>query len=479
MRRLWDLQQHKERQGEVFKPVAIAAGYFHTLVVVERGSSSSSSSSSGGGGGGGGSQQPWHTLYGFGDNSFAQLGCILSCNDDLQLPECKYMCPSTHPESMVVRTASELMAFTPASVASAAVLVRVDAIVAGAQHSMLLTRPCLGCASRARALKWRCGEARQCRCAMRQEGKGVCVAGDAAVLVWGSNIRGQLGDGGGGHRWGQREFPVVLTEGAHLPRATAASPPPPASLRQGSSGGADVTTEAGAGDRVVQIATGHSHCMALTRAGKVLVWGSNYFGQLGLGDRRIRQRPTSLPRFESRRATRIAAGAYHSAAAVACGQGPGWRPGSCDCAWGHKGYDCGVRCKGPAEAPCSRRGTFDREFRLGNRVRDAAYDCEPDGSCVCVKGYQGQACEIECRPTEDFLYQKPLAQRFVCECAEGWMGLYCNKQDPAYSKNTSLVMGTSAAAERARGGLGGRRGVAWFGVVAMGLLLQGAAVRVR
>ena len=59
------------------------------------------------------------------------------------------------------------------------------------------------------------------------------------------------------------------------------------------------------------------------------------------------------------------------------------------------------------------------------------------------------------------------------------MGLYCNKQDPAYSKNTSLVMGTSAAAERARGGLGGRRGVAWFGVVAMGLLLQGAAVRVR
>jgi len=38
VRRLWEMQLFKTRRGETFKPVAVAAGHFHTLVLVERGS---------------------------------------------------------------------------------------------------------------------------------------------------------------------------------------------------------------------------------------------------------------------------------------------------------------------------------------------------------------------------------------------------------------------------------------------------------
>lgn len=38
VRRLWEMQLFKTRRGETFKPVAVAAGNYHTLVLVERGS---------------------------------------------------------------------------------------------------------------------------------------------------------------------------------------------------------------------------------------------------------------------------------------------------------------------------------------------------------------------------------------------------------------------------------------------------------
>ncbi len=34
---------------------------------------------------------------------------------------------------------------------------------------------------------------------------------------------------------------------------------------------------------VVQIAAGEDHCLALTSGGRLFAWGSNQFGQLGLG----------------------------------------------------------------------------------------------------------------------------------------------------------------------------------------------------
>jgi hypothetical protein len=52
--------------------------------------------------------------------------------------------------------------------------------------------------------------------------------------------------------------------------------------------------------------------------------------------------------------------------------------------------------------------TSDHTYRLGDAAVDARFDCELDGSCVCLKGHQGPACEIECKSTAAFDYQVQL-----------------------------------------------------------------------
>jgi hypothetical protein len=101
-----------------------------------------------------------------------------------------------------------------------------------------------------------------------------------------------------------------------------------------------------------------------------------------------------------------------------------------------KGYDCSIPCLGSVQTPCHGRGTFDQKYMLGDAARDILYDCEPDGSCVCLKGYQGAACEIECKPTDNFHFQNPLGTRLVCECVEGWKGLRCEEPDMSYKNKT-------------------------------------------
>jgi len=362
VRRLWEMQLHLTRTGQTFIPTSVAAGYFHTLVLVDRGTT--------------GERGPWHQLFGFGDNSFGQLGCINQCSDDVYQPQCKIRCPGTHPESEVVLIASELMAFTPSMQRDDSILVRGGTLLAGATHSLLLTTACDGCLEFARAAKFRC-KREDCRCVMQQEGAGLCIADDAELLVWGSNVRGQLGDGKGGAKWGRAEFPVVLTKGPQLYYAEPS---------QGSMGTGKGHAITAAGGKIVQVAVGHSHNLVLLSNGSIFSWGANYYGQLGLSDRRMRPIPTAIQRFLTRPALKVAAGPFHSAATVSCGQGLGWIPNSCDCARGYKGYDCSMTCLGSVHTPCSGKGTFDRAFRLGNAKADQAYDCEPDGSCICLKG---------------------------------------------------------------------------------------------
>jgi len=52
--------------------------------------------------------------------------------------------------------------------------------------------------------------------------------------------------------------------------------------------------EALKGRMVIQIATGWSHCMALTADGEAWVWGGNEYGQLGLGDKFDRFGPVKV-----------------------------------------------------------------------------------------------------------------------------------------------------------------------------------------
>jgi len=66
-----------------------------------------------------------------------------------------------------------------------------------------------------------------------------------------------------------------------------------------------------AGPRIVQLAAGSHHSMALTSDGGVVVWGSNLEGQLGLsGVSGLVNKPTKVPIPEP--VKEISAGYYHS-----------------------------------------------------------------------------------------------------------------------------------------------------------------------
>ena len=72
------------------------------------------------------------------------------------------------------------------------------------------------------------------------------------------------------------------------------------------------------GKRVVQVACGHSHTLALTQEGSVYAWGCNKYGQVGQPNVGSSvSRPCQISFFDGtceRRVTQIAAGAKFSAA---------------------------------------------------------------------------------------------------------------------------------------------------------------------
>ena len=250
VRRLWDLQRQFEREGQFFKPVKVAAGHFHSLVVVDRGSH--------------------HEVYGFGDNSFAQLGCVevccinvfgiadfemltaerglgdQICNDD-QI--CKTLCPSFSKDALLIRYPSKLSSLAPNILPDyPSIILKIASIHAGAFHSVVLTAACDGCA---RATV--CHSPPVCNCSLDLIGECAAQVGD--VITFGSNIRGQLGDGRGLSPWATSERPVNLRHAAESPLAAA---------------------------NISEVAAGAFHNLALTDQGRVLVWGGNYFGQLGI-----------------------------------------------------------------------------------------------------------------------------------------------------------------------------------------------------
>ena len=115
------------------------------------------------------------------------------------------------------------------------------------------------------------------------------VTSTGGLLAWGRNDHGQLGTG---HTGGLSRVPVRV----HLPR----------------------------GVRVAAVSSGLFHTVALTTTGKVLAWGDNSRGQLGIGNLHASSVPVfvHLPRIAH--ITSVAAGSLHCLALTRGGTVLGW-----------------------------------------------------------------------------------------------------------------------------------------------------------
>ncbi len=114
----------------------------------------------------------------------------------------------------------------------------------------------------------------------------LALRSDGTVVAWGRNIYGQIGDGTGGW-WIQRNLPVSVSG---LPR-------------------------------VIAVAAGIYHSLALDADGTVWAWGDNKYGQSGDGTA-TQQHNTPVRVRDLSGVGSIAAGGYHSLALIASNRPP-------------------------------------------------------------------------------------------------------------------------------------------------------------
>ncbi len=120
-------------------------------------------------------------------------------------------------------------------------------------------------------------------------GHSLAVTSTGAVLSWGLNLYGALGNGGTG---GSSDVPVNVS----LP----------------------------AGTTVTAVAAGSLHSLALTSAGAVLAWGFNADGELGDASTGNSDVPVKVRLPAGTRATAVAAGGYYSLAVTSTGAVFAW-----------------------------------------------------------------------------------------------------------------------------------------------------------
>ncbi len=94
-----------------------------------------------------------------------------------------------------------------------------------------------------------------------------CLAttNDGSVFAWGCGLHGRLGLGDNNHRYQPTEIPRDF-----------------------------FADNKGGLDKVVQIAAGTTHSLALTKSGRVYSWGWGEDGMLGLGDSNDRNKPMAI-----------------------------------------------------------------------------------------------------------------------------------------------------------------------------------------
>ncbi len=117
---------------------------------------------------------------------------------------------------------------------------------------------------------------------------GLALTSTGAVLAWGWNIVGQLGNGS--------------TNGSDVP----------------------VKVRLPGGTKVTAISAGFAHSVALTSTGAVLAWGKNYNGNLGNGSTTDSDVPVKVNLPAGTKVTAIAAGAEHNLAVTSTGAVLAW-----------------------------------------------------------------------------------------------------------------------------------------------------------
>ncbi len=113
------------------------------------------------------------------------------------------------------------------------------------------------------------------------DGHVLALMDDGTVWAWGSNSRGQLGDG---------------NDGDDISGGALFHNPTPVQV-------------IGLSD-IVQIATGNRHSVALSRDGRVWTWGDNSSGQLGLGNKGNKNRPVLVTAIDQ--VVEVAAGLFNT-----------------------------------------------------------------------------------------------------------------------------------------------------------------------
>ena len=86
-----------------------------------------------------------------------------------------------------------------------------------------------------------------------------------------------------------------------------------------------------AGQRVVAVSAGSSHSLALTADGAVWSWGEGIFGQLGHGDQQAQLLPKQVEALAGQRVIAVSAGYRHSLAITADGAVFTWGKGEDGC----------------------------------------------------------------------------------------------------------------------------------------------------
>lgn len=388
-----------------FKVIGVTAGAYHTIVTVER-------------------DRGAHELWGWGDNQFGQLGCMV-INGAVQCPwqltavgtlgnwhrKAWRDAPCLGNNVRCMALPRRLAMFDYQGLG--AMIMKVAKVQAGAYHNVLITADCPTCPMPPKCVSDEIAR-EDCICdgGARQRSKSPrswvietieCVAKGGELYTWGSNVRGQLGNNC--TNFAHQNWVKLNPSDNECPDSSSVihlNSPKPIQLLPYYP---DIFPFSASGVPLripVDIAAGHYHTLVLMSDGTLLGWGSNYFGQLGLGDRGFRVKPTVVEFFEprvsvapnvgpfdgigrsitepppaayrNRRVIRgISAGEHHSVVVTKC-QGGGFKPdGSCDCMFGWKGPDCDIECNGGANFSCSLRGTFDRANSRGDRTTCAAY----------------------------------------------------------------------------------------------------------